>query len=1478
MKNRKSNIRGLAGRSSQWLGACTIAFSLLTAGHAMAQTSTWNGAFASNSDWSQTANWGGLGVPPANQNLIFGGTTRLTNNNNLTGDTNFASITFDNTAGAFTLNGNRITLGGAVTNNDTDLQTINLAMILSGNRTFDTVSGNLTANGILSGASGAVTKAGAGLLTLGGANSYAGGTTVNAGLLRFANAAARPSTGAVTVAAGAGVSLGSVGAGGYTTADINSLWANTVSNVSLDAISLVGIDTTAGDLSYTTPGTDLTRGLAKVGTGLLTLTGTNAYTGGTRVFGGVLNFDSISARPVSGIVTVDAGSGLALAVGGAGYFTSADIDSLWAGTLSDVTMAATAGVGIDTTQGDLTYATPNSNLGRSFSKVGSGTLTLTTGGTGYTGGTNVFGGTLKLVNTKTGGSNFVTNGILEFNLSSGEQRLNGGGITGSGNLIKSGGNILQLGASGSGQTVALTGASSIIDVQGGILKNDFGNSTWSNNRAGLNVASGATFDTWDGNTTVDELTGSGTIRRNATGANVNGTNTITFGVNDGSGTFSGTISNSSGTLNLTKRGTGTQVFSNSNTYNGITTISAGILSLGNSLAMQNSTLDTLNSAAGDSTNGLRTTVTTLTLGGLIGDKNLASAFTTTSGGYNTLTALTLKVGTGQNRIYSGAIAEGATGMTLTKTGAGFISLSGANTYTGATAVNEGVLGITKSATTTITVAAGAGLALGVGSGLTLYSSADVDALWGNTLSGVTLDPASVMGIDTSAGDFIYSSNLDPTLTAGRQLLKYGANTLRLTGTNTYTTGTVVNSGVLSFANAAARPTTGTVTVAAGAGVSLGSVPAEGYSATNIDSLWANTITDVSIASTSLVGIDTTAGDLTYTTPVTDLTRGLAKVGANTLTLNGASAYTGGTYVGAGRLILVNSKTGSNNFITNGDLEFNVNTVNLRINSGAITGTGNLIKTGTFQLDLGNNASPQTIALRGDSSIIDVQSGMLKNDFSNSAWTNNRAGLTVASGATFNVWDGSATVDELNGAGTITKGLSGGGTLTIGVNNGTGSFSGTLSGGSLALIKNGTGTQTFTGTTSYQAGTTVNGGRLTFVNSKSGSSNFVNNAELEFNVTTAQQQLNGGNLSGTGNLIKSGAGQLWLGGNGSPQTVALTGAGTIIDVQGGTLRNEYGNSAWSGNKAGLIVASGATFDVWDGSATVDEVNGAGTINKGFTGPSTLTIGANDGSGTFSGSITNGVGGMVLVKQGTGTQTLSGPNTYTGATVISNGTLMLTGATQATSAITSSGGGKLGLDIGSSVTAANATVTFTGRTVLVTGTPTLASYTLLTANSIIGTPTLATPAPAGYALQVVGNQLRLVQTDLYLSWAGPGVNFDDDANNDGVDNGLAWLLGAPNKDANATGLLPKSEKVGGGLKLTFKMLPASARSGAQLFLEHSSDLGIGDPWSSGVLVPDATGGTAPVTFSVSGTNPLDVEATVSSSEAAGGKLFSRLKAEK
>ncbi len=161
--------------------------------------------------------------------------------------------------------------------------------------------------------------------------------------------------------------------------------------------------------------------------------------------------------------------------------------------------------------------------------------------------------------------------------------------------------------------------------------------------------------------------------------------------NSSNHTFSGNL-NGTG-LGLFKSGGGTQTLSASNLFTGSTTVGEGILSLGHSLAMQNSTLDTLDGIAGDPSNGLRTTVTTLTLGGISGDKNLASVFTTTSGGYPGLTALTLNPGAGATSIYSGIIANGADGMALAKTGQGTQILSGPNTYTGATSITAGTLAI-----------------------------------------------------------------------------------------------------------------------------------------------------------------------------------------------------------------------------------------------------------------------------------------------------------------------------------------------------------------------------------------------------------------------------------------------------------------------------------------------------------------------------------------------------------------------------------------------------------------------------------------------------------------------------------------------------------------------------------------------------------------------------------------------------------------
>lgn len=174
-----------------------------------------------------------------------------------------------------------------------------------------------------------------------------------------------------------------------------------------------------------------------------------------------------------------------------------------------------------------------------------------------------------------------------------------------------------------------------------------------------------------------------------------GGDSVTLTINNPSNhSFSGNI-NGTG-LGLSKSGIGIQTLSGSNSYTGPTSISEGILSLSHSLAMQNSALNTLDCIAGDSSNGLRTTVSALTMGGLIGDKNLASVFTASSGGYAALNSLTLNPGTGLIVEFSGTISDGTPGMTLTKTGGGTQILSGSNTYSGTTMIAAGTLAMGAS--------------------------------------------------------------------------------------------------------------------------------------------------------------------------------------------------------------------------------------------------------------------------------------------------------------------------------------------------------------------------------------------------------------------------------------------------------------------------------------------------------------------------------------------------------------------------------------------------------------------------------------------------------------------------------------------------------------------------------------------------------------------------------------------------------------
>jgi hypothetical protein len=142
------------------------------------------------------------------------------------------------------------------------------------------------------------------------------------------------------------------------------------------------------------------------------------------------------------------------------------------------------------------------------------------------------------------------------------------------------------------------------------------------------------------------------------------------------------------------------------------------------------------------------------------------------------------------------------------------------------------------------------------------------------------------------------------------------------------------------------------------------------------------------------------------------------------------------------------------------------------------------------------------------------------------------------------------------------------------------------------------------------------------------------------------------------------------------------------------------------------------------------------------------------------------------------------------------------------------------------------------------------------------------------QLIG--IATAQPNAYESWAGSGVPFDGDLNGDGVANGLAFLLNATGPNANALDKLATVSEDDDGLVLTFQTLTTTARGTAQLMLEYSTSLAPSS-WTT-VSVPGTAGDFTDgnVSFTLTGTGPLDVTATISAAASNNGKLFARLKA--
>src|SRR5262249_37746056 len=137
-----------------------------------------------------------------------------------------------------------------------------------------------------------------------------------------------------------------------------------------------------------------------------------------------------------------------------------------------------------------------------------------------------------------------------------------------------------------------------------------------------------------------------------------------------------TIKDSTGT-------TGTVVLSGNNSYSGATTLDSGTLKAGSATALSQNSAFTVNLGTTLDLNGFSNTIGSLANGAAGGGtvtNNGASDATLTAGGDNSST------------VFSGAIQDGATNkLALTKTGTGTMTLSGNNTYSGATVVDAGTL-------------------------------------------------------------------------------------------------------------------------------------------------------------------------------------------------------------------------------------------------------------------------------------------------------------------------------------------------------------------------------------------------------------------------------------------------------------------------------------------------------------------------------------------------------------------------------------------------------------------------------------------------------------------------------------------------------------------------------------------------------------------------------------------------------------------
>lgn len=737
-----------------------------------------------------------------------------------------------------------------------------------------------------------------------------------------------------------------------------------------------------------------------------------------------------------------------------------------------------------------------------------------------------------------------------------------------------------------------------------------------------------------------------------------------------------------GTAGLTKSGSGTLTLSGVNTYSGTTSISAGFLAITSNDALGatgagNGTTVSNNAALWLNATGL-TVAEPLTIRGDGGSNYTGALYnvvgTNTYSGLITVDPAGVRIGSNNNttlNLTGGVSSSGAGSLALRPGAGGAIQVT-----TTALTLNANALFIYESGTVTLGVAgssfgtvtpawqgtlkAGAAnvlpsssiLSLGVTGGVSAGTGTLDLAGFSQTIGGIrttgsvtdgTRTVTNSSGTATLTVDQSTNTTYDGRFTNALALTKQGAGGLTLSGStaNTFTGLTTVTGGTLELGKTAGvnaiagDGTAGTVDVRVNAGATLRHLTA--------NQIADNATLDINAGTWNLNGQSETIRNVTAavvsgTAPTLNLGTG------SVLTLNRIDWANSGSQVtstiGSGS---VGATSGTIRFVADGGTQaiFNANyNGNVNVNSAVLVDATSLsFRSSTWATSLyGQVSGPGKIISDPAAGGGELLLANAANSYSGGTqWTSN----TGTSGA----WQRlSVTASGALGSGNVTiqggnqntwvSGFSGSPTAFVFTNNTTQSNNFTLSGNATIAAGNADGS------TSSSDTVTLSG---------------------SFGLDSYTLFVRG---RGTGTIsgVISGAGGITKIDN--PGTWILSGTSTYTGpttVSAGTLRAGAaagGQAFGNGSAVALADVAGVSLNLNGFSQTIGSLAGGGSTGGNVTlgANATLTTGGNNGSTSYGGVI-SGTGTSGLTKLGTGTQTLSGVNTYNGSTTIKAGTLKL-----------------------------------------------------------------------------------------------------------------------------------------------------------------------------------------------------------------------------